>query len=283
MHPSPRINWTNTLFLTLTPLIGLVGTILLVGHGSFHWGTLWLALGLMAASGISITGGYHRVFAHRSYQASWPVRFFFLMFGIGAFEGSVLEWCTDHRNHHLHTDTDKDPYNIKRGFWFAHIGWLLMLDPTQRDFNNVKDLKRDALVRFQHTYFVPLAIFMGFLLPMGIAALWGDPWGGLLIAGALRITAVQQTTFCINSVCHMFGKHDHAPEKSPRDNGMTALLTFGEGFHSFHHRFPVDYRNGFHFYHYDPTKWVIKLLSWVGLTKNLIKVNTTPKQPDLSL
>ena len=267
-----KINWVNTFFLILVPIIGIVGTVLIITHGNFHWGTLWLAISFLIATGLSITAGYHRLFAHRSYQAIWPVRLFFLLFGVSAFQGSVLEWCTDHRNHHLYTDTDRDPYNIQRGFWFAHIGWLFMLDTTKRDYSNVKDLSRDPLMKFQHAFFGPLSILMGFVFPMAIASLWGDPWGGLIIAGALRITISQQTTFCVNSVCHLFGSRTHSPEHSPRDNWITAFFTFGEGFHSFHHRFPVDYRNGIRFYHYDPTKWLIKLLSWMGLAKNLIKI-----------
>ncbi len=272
MSQSKRINWVNTLFLTLTPIAGVVGTILLSVHGVVQWPTWLLAGVFLIAAGLGITGGYHRLFAHLSYQAAWPVRLFFVLFGAATFEGSVIEWCTDHRNHHRYTDTDKDPYDIKKGFWFAHIGWLIYLDLSKRDFSNVEDLMKDPIVRFQHKYFVPLAIFMGFILPTAIAALWGDPWGGLFIAGALRITFGQHATFCINSVCHLFGKRTYT-EQSARDNWFTALFTFGEGFHNFHHQFPLDYRNGIRAYHFDPTKWLIRGLSYVRLAWNLKRVS----------
>lgn len=268
-----RINWTNTLFLTITPLVAIIGTFLIGFYGHFHGATIGLALVLTLMTGLSITAGYHRLFSHRTYKASWPVRLVFLLVGAGAFEGSAVEWCTDHRRHHLYTDTEKDPYSIKQGFWHAHIGWLLFLDPSKRDYNNVKDLMNDPLMRFQHRFFPIIAIFMGFILPLAIASLWGDPWGGVIIAGALRIAFLQQMTFCINSVCHLFGKRTYSEEQSARDNWITALFTFGEGFHNFHHQFMFDYRNGIRFYDFDPSKWLIRGLAYLGLVKDLKRVS----------
>ncbi len=268
-----NINWVNTLFLALTPLVGVVGTILLCCYGLVAWPT-WVLMGAMIfICGLSITGGYHRLFSHKSYRAAWPVRLFFLIFATGAFEGSVLEWSTDHRRHHRYTDSDKDPYDISKGFWFAHIGWLIKLDPSDRDFSNVADLQEDALVRFQHRFNVILGVLVGFALPTAIAALWGDWLGGLIVAGALRIAINHHTTFAINSICHLWGKRTYSKRQSARDNWVTALFTFGEGYHNFHHQFPLDYRNGIRAYDYDPTKWLIKGLSYVGLASDLKKVS----------
>ncbi len=264
-----RINWTNTLFLTITPLVAIVGTIVIITSGNLHWATVLLALVFTGLTGLSITAGYHRLFSHRSYKTVWPVRLFFLLFGAAAFEGSVMEWCTDHRRHHRYTDTDKDPYSISKGFWYAHIGWLFVLDSTKRDYSNVDDLAADPLVKLQHRFFVPIAVFMGFILPTALAALWGDAWGGLFIAGALRIVFNQQMTFCINSVCHMFGERTYSKQQSARDNWITALFTYGEGYHNFHHQFAVDYRNGIRLYDYDPGKWLIRFLAFFGWATDL--------------
>lgn len=269
MNATQRINWTNTLFLTLTPLVAIVGTILIATSGHLHNSTIVLAVLFLIVTGLSITAGYHRLFSHRSYKTVWPVRLFFLLFGAASFEGSVLEWSTDHRKHHLYVDTEKDPYNINQGFWYAHIGWLIFLDTSKRDFKNVSDLAEDPLVRFQHRFFVPLAIVMGFLLPAAIASFWGDFWGGLIIAGALRICVNQHLTFCINSICHTFGKRNYSAQQSARDSWITALFTYGEGFHNFHHQFMFDYRNGIRFYHYDPAKWLISTLSFMKLATEL--------------
>ncbi len=276
MNPTRRINWTNTLFLTITPLIAITGTILIAINGHLSAATIVLAILFMGATGIAITAGYHRLFSHRAYKTIWPIRLLYLLFGAACFEGSVLEWCTDHRKHHLYVDTNKDPYNINQGFWYAHIGWLIFLDTSKRDFKNVNDLAADPLVRFQHRFFVPLAIVMGFIVPAAIASLWGDFWGGLIIAGALRITLNQHLTFCINSVCHTFGNRNYSTQQTARDNWVTALFTYGEGFHNFHHQFMFDYRNGIRFYHFDPAKWLIGVLSFFNLATDLKQAS--PKQ-----
>lgn len=266
-----KLNWPNTLFLTIVPTIAVVGTILILMFDSLHWQTLVLALVYTVLTGLAITAGYHRLFSHSSYKTHPVVSLLYLLFGAAAFEGSAVEWCTDHRNHHRYTDTDSDPYDIKKGFWFAHMGWLFHLDTSKRDFSNIQDLQADPLVAWQHRYFVYLGLLVGFVLPTLIALSWGDPWGGLIIAGALRTTLNQQFTFCINSVCHVWGKRVYSGQ-SARDNWMTALFTYGEGFHNFHHQFPIDYRNGIRFFHFDPTKWLIRSLAYVGLAWDLKRV-----------
>lgn len=266
-----KINWLTTLFIIFTGLTGTVGNILLTVFGLVQWPT-WVLAGVMfIVCGLSITGGYHRLAAHKNYRAVWPVRLLFSLFGAAVFEGSIIEWATDHRKHHLYTDTDQDPYNIKKGFWYAHIGWLFTLDPSKRDFSNVRDLLTDPLYRFQHRFFPIIAILMGFCFPAAIAALWGNLLEGLVVAGALRIALLHQVTFFINSLCHSFGKRTYK-NSSARDNWLTALVTFGEGFHNFHHQFPIDYRNGVRFFHFDPTKWMIYLLSCFGLGFDLKRV-----------
>jgi stearoyl-CoA desaturase (delta-9 desaturase) len=198
------------------------------------------------------------------------VRFLFALIGASQFEGSVLEWCTDHRNHHRYNDTEKDPYSVKEGFWHAHMGWLIHLDSSKRDFSNVKDLTADPMLVFMDRHFVVIASLIGFIFPMLVAGLgWGDWIGGLLLGGALRIAINQQSTFCINSICHTFGSQKYSKEQTARDNWVTALITTGEGYHNYHHQFPLDYRNGIKFYHYDPAKWLIKTLEFFGLASEL--------------
>jgi len=269
-----RINWVNTLFILITPIVGIVGTTLLCVFGIVQWPTWVFAGSFWLITGISVTAGYHRLFSHKTYKASWSARLLLLLLSSSTFEGSALEWCTDHRNHHLYTDTDRDPYSVKKGFWWAHIGWLLVLDPSKRDFSNVEDLEADPLIRFQHRFFPWLGILMGFVFPAGVAALWGDPLGGLIIVGALRIAFNHQLTFCINSVCHLWGKRNYSDRQSAVDNWVTSILTYGEGFHNFHHQFPKDYRNGVRAFHFDPTKWTIYALSKFGLASELNRISS---------
>lgn len=267
------INWVNTLFLTLCPLLSVTGTILLCLYTTISWKT-WVLFGVSTAlTGFAITGGYHRLFAHKAYRTTQSIRLLYLLVATAAFEGSVLEWCTDHRKHHRHTDTESDPYNIKRGFWYAHMGWLIRLDNQKRDFSNVIDLKADRLCRLQHRFYSPLAAIIGFALPAAIASIWGEPLAGLVIAGGLRVTLNHHFTFFINSLCHTLGKRPYSEQESARDHWLAAIFTYGEGYHNFHHRFPIDYRNGIEAHHYDPTKWLIWSLSKLGLASDLNRVS----------
>ena len=171
------------------------------------------------------------------------VRFFFLLFGAATFEESALKWSSQHRQHHLFTDTEHDPYGVNQGFWHAHIGWI-MFWRHRTNYNNVKDLRRSRLVSHQHDHHAWWSVGGGLVLPMLIAWWIGHPLGGFIMAVCLRIVVVLHSSFFINSFAHTFGKRTYDSSQSARDNWLCALLTNGEGFHNFHHRFPMDYRNG---------------------------------------
>lgn len=269
-----KINWVNTIFISTAPFLTTLG---IIGMYYFtdgpHLLTWIFTLFYIAVTGLSITGGYHRLFAHKSYEAAPLVKFFYLIFGSAGLQNSALKWSSDHRIHHKHVDSERDPYNAKRGFFHSHVKWIFFLDSSDGDLSNVKDLSQDPLVRWQHKYFTPLMIFFGFFFPALVAACWGDFWGGFIFGGFLRIVLNHHFTFCINSICHMFGSRPYSVENTARDNWFFSLFTYGEGYHNFHHKFQHDYRNGFKFYHWDPTKWLIKFFSAVKLAKNLKSVS----------
>ena len=261
-------DWVNIAFLASAHLAALGGLLWLVLVRFSPW-TVILGLVWFALCGMSITGGYHRLFAHKSYKASPLVRGLYLAFGAAAVQNSALKWSSDHRLHHLHTDRDGDPYNIRRGFWWAHILWVLYADQGATPRENVRDLSADALVRFQDRHYVALAFVFGALLPFGLGALWGDPIGALLVAGFLRLVVQWHATFFVNSLAHTLGSQPYSNRGSARDSFITALVTLGEGYHNFHHTFQADYRNGVRWYQLDPTKWVVWTLSKLGLTSEL--------------
>jgi stearoyl-CoA desaturase (delta-9 desaturase) len=262
------INWLNMTFLLGTLLIALVGTpwyILKYGLGwaeVLTFGVLWLLVGL------SVTAGYHRLFSHRTYQAAWPVRLFFLVFGAGALENTVVNWSADHRIHHSHVDEDRDPYNITKGFWWAHIGWIFFKNPPIPR-SVVRDLLEDPLVRWQDKYYVLIGLSVALGIPLAVGLLTGNVLGCLLIGGVLRIVVSHHGTFFINSLCHMVGRRPYSKEHSARDSPIMAVLAFGEGYHNYHHSFPFDYRNGIRAWHFDPAKWMIWVLARLGLATNL--------------
>lgn len=146
-----EIYWPTTSFLLATPLIGLYGVLTL----PFNWKTYALAFASYYIAGLGITAGYHRLWSHRSFDAKWPLKIVLLFMGTTAFEMSVFDWCADHRAHHRYTDTDKDPYNVKKGFWWAHMGWLMFKREGEAVPADISDLQRDPLLRFQHKYFLP--------------------------------------------------------------------------------------------------------------------------------
>lgn len=265
-----RIDWTNTLFLGISHTLALVGVGWLIW--SWHWQTAVLGLLWFALCGIAITGGYHRLFSHPTYRAVWPLRLVYVLFGAASVQNSALKWSADHRVHHRRVDTEDDPYDIRRGFWWAHVGWVLAKEKRPVDYSSVEDLQRDPFVRFQHRYYVPLAWLMGAIVPLALGLTWGDPIGALLVAGFLRIVLQWHATFSVNSFAHWMGRQPYGTDNTARDSWVTAIITLGEGYHNFHHRFQTDYRNGVRWFHLDPTKWFVWTMSKLGVTRNLRRV-----------
>lgn len=266
-----KLDWTNITVIAGAHLLALLA-VLYLALIHFSWATLVLGLVWFALCGVAITGGYHRLFAHRSYKANALLRAFYLFFGAAGVQNSALKWSIDHRRHHAKVDKDEDPYNIRRGFWWAHICWVFFKDPEnakERAPTVTNDLREDRLVRFQDRFYVPLALVAGAFVPAALGLAWGDAIGALLVAGFLRLVLQWHATFAVNSVAHSLGSQPFCTRGSARDSGFTALLTLGEGYHNFHHRFQLDYRNGFRWFHLDPTKWFVWTMSKVGITWDL--------------
>lgn len=265
------IDWPTALFVAAMHLGAVWGVVHLVLH--FSWWTLLLGILWYLLCGLSITAGYHRLFSHRAYQASAPVRAALLAFGAAAWERSALDWCRQHRVHHRYTDEDADPYSVRHGFWWAHIGWVISQGTALPEVPpQTRDLESDVLVRLQARLWMPLAVVVGGLLPAAIGALWSDVLGAFLVAGCLRIVVMWHATYSVNSFAHRFGKRTYSVDDSPRDNPWVALAALGEGYHSFHHRFQADYRNGVRWFHFDPTKWLIWTLCRLRLVRRLKRV-----------
>jgi stearoyl-CoA desaturase (delta-9 desaturase) len=276
--PWEKVRWANSLFLISTFVTTVTAVPLYIMRHGVDAFQLGLFLFFFIATGLSITLGYHRLFSHLTFNASWPVKVFTLLFGAAAFEGSALGWSADHRRHHKFVDHDDDPYDISKGFFHAHIGWLLFRTGPDTPLTWVRDLQKDKLAWWQHQYYVPLAFGVGFGLPALIGYLWGGPTaalGAFLMAGVARVVFVHHMTFCINSLCHWIGDRPYSTNCTARDSFLMALFTFGEGYHNFHHEFQYDYRNGVKPWQFDPTKWSIWLLHKLGLVRNL---RTVPEE-----
>jgi stearoyl-CoA desaturase (delta-9 desaturase) len=272
--PKPKFLWPQALLFAISLLVS-VSLVPWYGLEYGYTGMLWLGFVVtLWLGGLSITAGYHRLWSHNSYQANILVRMVFALIGAGTLQNSIIEWASGHRRHHRFVDDeDNDPYSIKRGLWYAHIGWMLRdYDSGKSNHDNCPDLNRDGIVLAQHKYYGLLAITMNILPVWVIGALSGDMIGSILIIGFLRLTVSHHTTFLINSLAHYWGRQPYTSSNSAKDNSFLALLTYGEGYHNYHHRFQSDYRNGIRWYHIDPTKWLIWFLEKIRLARDLRRV-----------
>jgi stearoyl-CoA desaturase (delta-9 desaturase) len=260
----------NTSFLLGTLGLALVLVPLEFVHSLRHWGAWVVFLTMLVAIGMSITCGYHRLFSHRAYQAPWPVRLVLLCLGAAAFENSALVWASDHRIHHQNVDRETDPYNSRKGFWYAH--WVWVMEARTQAIVGVGDLEKDPLIRWQHRNHFLIGACAAAALPVLAGILTHNLAGCLIIGLLLRIVVTHHTTFFINSAAHFFGTQPYSDANSARDNAFLAPLTYGEGYHNYHHTWQWDYRNGVQWYQWDPAKWMIKTLSWAGLASGLRQV-----------
>lgn len=276
-----HLNWLNMILVVFIPSIGWY--LAFSGKAKMNPKTIAFAFLYYAMGGASITAGYHRLWSHRSFSARWPLRLFFAIFGCASVEGSIKWWGHGHRPRHRYTDTYRDPYDARRGLWFSHMGWMLLKpNPKYRARADIEDLTDDWIVRFQHRHYILLMAFTAFILPSLVCGyFFNDYFGGFVYAGLIRVFCIQQATFCINSMAHYIGDQPFDDRRTPRDNWLTALVTFGEGYHNFHHEFPTDYRNAIKWYQYDPTKVIIYTSSLIGLSFDLKKFSQNAIQQAL--
>jgi len=270
----PKLLWLNVTVFTLTGLITLIGVpAYALTYGFDGWQIAAMIGGIIFCE-ISITAGYHRLWSHRAYEAHWITRLIFAIGGTFATQNSILHWASDHRIHHRYVDNDlKDPYSAKKGFWYSHMGWMLRDYETNpnTDYSNCQDLKKDPIVMFQHRHYLALVLAANFGIPLLLGLWHGDIVGMLLLAGVARLVIAHHFTFFINSLAHIWGNQPYSNKNTSKDNGFLAFITMGEGYHNYHHSFQRDYRNGILWWQFDPTKWLIRSLSYFKLTKNLYR------------
>lgn len=267
-----NVNWGSVLFLSgYHVLLAVLLPIYLMSH-SPSGGLIGWTVALFFLTGMAITAGYHRLYSHLTYKTNKVIEAILMFFATMATQGSAIRWSHDHRIHHSHIDQDEDPYTVKRGFWHAHMWWMVK---TQAPINKkiVSDLYRNKLLTFQHKYFEVLMLITNALGVLFVGYLVGDYFGAFVFCWLLRLFLVHHATWFINSLAHYWGHQNYSTEHSAVDNYIICFLTFGEGYHNYHHTFAGDYRNGIKWYHFDPTKWLIYLLHKLKLAKGLRRVN----------
>ena len=268
----PQRDYTTMFLFGLIVFATIIGVPIFAYFYDFSWVDWSLFFILYIVTGLGITVGYHRFVAHRSFKCKDSVKVALLIAGGMALENSALRWAGDHIRHHARCDEEEDPYNAKLGFWHSHCGWLFWKDPY-RDPKYSARLEQDPIIMWQHRNYLAI-VLSGLALPFLVGLLYNGWLGGLscfLLAGLARTFLVLNSTFFINSICHIWGNQPHGNGDSSRDSWVISLLTFGEGYHNYHHTYQSDYRNGPRWYNFDPSKWLIWTLGKLGLAYDLRK------------
>ncbi|WP_341752062.1 acyl-CoA desaturase [Candidatus Tisiphia endosymbiont of Piscicola geometra] len=290
-----RIVWSIFFVLVIYPII--LSYLGIKYYASHKIGVFEISLFIAGyyGSNIAVGVGLHRLWSHHAFKTNKMVEFILVMMSAGTLQGPVLSWASNHFKHHAYTDKDQDPHSPLKfdnrilGFLWSHIGWMI-IDGSYKSIDRITMVKlgRNKLLRWQLKYYWQIAAFMNIVFPALIGYLIGgtiiSAYAGFLFIGIGR--ALQQhATFCVNSLCHFVGSKKYY-KGTAGDIWWMALFLLGENWHNFHHAFPSDYRNGAKWYHFDVHKWIIYLMSKLGLAWNLevtpevriqAKVNETSK------
>lgn len=266
-----EFNWTGGVFLIGYHLLLLVSLPLYLFYFQPHMGLVGSAVLLYMLAGLGITAGYHRLYSHRTFKSRPLFEAILLAMGTLAVQGSAMEWAYYHRRHHRYVDTDEDPYETPKGFWHSHLLWMFR-KRSSLDLAAVSDLERNRLVRFQHRYYGYLLAAVNLAPVLFLGWLFQDYWGAVVLALLGRMFLVHHCTWFINSLAHIWGSKPFSTEHSAVNNWILAVLTFGEGYHNFHHTFAGDYRNGVRWYQFDPGKLLIRFAAKLGLAGDLRQV-----------
>nr|AEG25344.1 steroyl-CoA desaturase 5 [Scyliorhinus canicula] len=270
-EPEPKMVWKNVVLMSLLHLGAVYSLTLLPQAEPLTW--LWAYLCFIVTA-LGVTAGAHRLWSHRSYKAKLPLRIFLAAANSMAFQNDIYEWCRDHRVHHKFSESNADPHNATRGFFFSHIGWLFLRkhpDVAEKGKKlDVSDLLADPVVVFQRKYYKTSVLIMCFFMPTFIPwYFWGETlWNSYFLASILRYTVALNVTWLVNSAAHMYGNRPYNKNISPRENRFVTFGAIGEGFHNYHHSFPFDYSTSEFGLQLNPTTCFIDFMCWLGLASD---------------
>ena len=272
---------------TIAPVLLLGFAMYRAWGGALHWSDLVVFAITYVLCGIGVTVGFHRLFTHRSFKTSTPVRALLAVLGSAAIEGPVIEWVATHRQHHRYSDQQGDPHSphVNRAAGFrgalaglahAHLGWLFRGEELASEQVYAPDLLADPVIAFVNRTFL-LWVLAGLAFPFGLGvALTGSVAGGLtglLWGGAVRIFVLHHSTFSINSLCHYFGRQGFETGDQSRNLLWLSLPTLGEAWHNNHHAFPTSARHGLRWWQLDPSGWLISGLERLGLVWDVVSIS----------
>ncbi|MEM9252003.1 MAG: fatty acid desaturase [Planctomycetota bacterium] len=270
----------------VVPLIGLGAAIALLWGTAFNAWYLLLMVGRALVSALGVTVGFHRLCTHRSFATPAWLRYCFAAAGSMAVQGSVIYWCSEHRKHHQHSDTEHDPHSphmsrdgswgdgvwaTLRGAYHAHVGWLMEGSSNDLEKYGV-DLRADRAIALADKQFV-MWVIIGLVFPAVLAGVITLSWWGVLLGflwgGLVRVLLVHHVTWSVNSICHLWGTQPFDSHDESRNNAVIAFLALGEGWHNNHHAFPASARHGLRWWEFDLSYLVIRGLALVGLATKI--------------
>lgn len=267
-----KIVWFNTLGFVALHLAALVGLGLCFNA---HFFTLIWMLGLVLGSGLGVTIGAHRMYTHKSFKGTWPLRFALLVLQTIAGQNCMYIWVRDHRQHHKYSDTDADPHNANRGFFFSHIGWLMSKKHpaviSKGKTIDMSDLEADSLVMLQKTFYKSLYVVFAMALPVVVPVyFWNESYiNSFFISYFTRYIMLLHITWSVNSAAHLYGTRPFDKNLKPVESHFVAFVSVGEGWHNYHHAFPWDYRASEYGAKYNLSTFVINILAAMGLAYDL--------------
>ena len=252
-----NFNWNSLAFVT-AHLIGLLTFLI-----TFQWRYLVFALSLYFVRMFFITAAYHRYFSHRTYSTTRGFQFILAWMAMTSSQKGVLWWASHHRYHHANSDMESDLHSPKKGFWWSHVGWVISKDHEGTDLARVKDFaKFKELLWLNYFWYLPVLSYVFVLYLCGglPVVLWGFFVSNIFL---------WHGTFTINSLSHLWGRRRYPTSDTSRNNWFLSIITLGEGWHNNHHQYPTAARNGFFWWEYDVTYWILKLLSFFNIVWGL--------------
>jgi sn-1 stearoyl-lipid 9-desaturase len=253
--------WGTIIYMASIHLVALFALV----PSNFSWNAIFVAFILYCiTAGVGITLGFHRLVSHRSFEVPKLIEYFLIFCGTLACQGGPLDWIGLHRIHHQYSDTELDPHDSHKGFYWSHLGWMLCQNPANEKISRyTKDISSDRFYQFCQVGMIPIQVVLGLILYQ-----WGG-WPFVIWAIFVRLVVVFHCTWFVNSATHRFGYKSHESNDESLNCWWVALLTFGEGWHNNHHAYQYSARHGLQWWEIDLTWMMIKLLSFLGLAKNI--------------
>ncbi|XP_052745384.1 acyl-CoA Delta(11) desaturase-like [Bicyclus anynana] len=265
--------YVNLLLAIYVHIAALYGVYFAFTSGT--WNTLIFHIMISQLVTLGTTAGRHRLWSHKSYKAKMPLQIILLLLNSMSFQYSVIHWARDHRLHHRYCDTDADPHNASRGFFFSHFGWLIVRRHPEvlrrGKAIDISDVLSNPMLRFENKYAVPIGVTFTLVLPTLIAMyFFGESLNTAWHINMTRYVCNLHLAFSTNSIVHLWGSRTYDKNLSGAQSTFLSIFTWGEAYHNYHHTFPLDYRTAELGNNWlNPTTKVIDFFAWLGWAYDL--------------